>query len=147
MAIERTLALIKPDAMARKLEGKILDQILERGFRVVAMKKIKLDKYEAGCFYAVHRKTSFYDDLTTFMSSDEMIALVLEKENAITAWRDALGATDPAHAAEGTIRHTWGTAKNRNICHGSDCPDSAAYEIGFFFSGIEITRSNPEVSQ
>ena len=144
MPKERTLAIIKPDAMARRLEGKVIDRMLDEDFRIVAMKKIKLDKYEAGCFYEVHRGQYFFEDLTTFMSSDEMIVLVLEKDDAIHAWREVLGTTDPAKAADGTIRHTWGTAMNRNICHGSDSPENAAHEIAFFFSGLEITRSGKE---
>lgn len=141
---QRTLAIIKPDAMARRLEGKIIDLILDRGFRIVSMKKIKLDRYEAGCFYEVHRGKYFFDDLTEFMSSDEMVVMILEKDDCIHAWRDLLGATDPAEAAEGTIRHTWGSARNRNICHGSDSVENAKYEISFYFSGLEITRSGCE---
>ena len=138
MALERTFAIIKPDAVAAAQQGEILSRIHNAGFKVVAIKSMRLTKEEAGGFYAVHRARPFFGELTDFMSSGKIIALVLEAEGAILKWRDTMGATDPKKAAPGTIRHDLGTSIGNNCTHGSDAPDTAAFEIGYFFSGLEL---------
>ena len=137
MALERTLALIKPDAVARNLQGEILSRIHKAGFRIVTIKTIFLTKGEAAGFYAVHRERPFFGELTEFMSSGKIFALILEAENGIAKWRDTMGATDPKKAAIGTIRHDLGTNIGNNCTHGSDAPDTAAFEINYFFAGHE----------
>jgi len=136
--LERTLAIIKPDAVASKFSGKIIDMLEENGFSIVGMKKIKLSKEEAEQFYIVHKDRPFYDSLTTFMSEGPIIVMVLEKENAIEDYRKLMGATNPEDAAEGTIRKKFGTNIERNAVHGSDSKESASFEIPFFFSEIEL---------
>ena len=138
MALERTFAIIKPDAVAAAQQGEILSRIHNAGFKVVAIKSMRLTKEEAGGFYAVHRARAFFGELTDFMSSGKIIALVLEAEGAILKWRDTMGATDPKKAAPGTIRHDLGTSIGNNCTHGSDAPDTAAFEIGYFFSGLDL---------
>lgn len=138
MALERTLALIKPDAVSRGLAGEILSRIHKAGFSIVACKTLRLTKSEAEGFYAVHKRQPFFNDLTTFMSSGKIFALVLEAENAIAQWRDVMGATDPAKAAPGTIRREFGTSIQNNCTHGSDSPETAAFEIAYFFSGSDL---------
>jgi nucleoside-diphosphate kinase len=138
VAIERTLAIIKPDAVGRGQQGEILARIHKAGFRIVAIKSMRLTKEEAGGFYYVHRERSFYGELTDFMSSGKIFAMVLEAEGAIAKWRDTMGATDPKKAAPGTIRHNLGTSIGNNCVHGSDAPETAAFEIGYFFSGLEL---------
>ena len=138
MSLERTFAIIKPDAMAAGQQGEILSRIHKAGFAIVAIKSMRLTKEEAGGFYAVHKARPFFGELTDFMSSGKIIALVLEAEGAILKWRDALGATDPKKAAPGTIRHDLGASIGNNCIHGSDAPDTAAFEIGYFFSGLEL---------
>ena len=138
MALERTFAIIKPDAVSRGLEGEILSRIHKAGFKVVAIKSMRLTKEEAGGFYAVHQARSFFGELTDFMSSGKIIAMVLESEGAILRWRDTMGATDPQRAAPGTIRHDLGTSIGNNVTHGSDAPETAAFEIAYFFSGLEL---------
>ena len=138
MAVERTLALIKPDAVGRGLQGEILARIQKAGFRIVAIKSLRLTKDEAGGFYAVHRERPFFGELTEFMSSGKILAMVLEAENAIAKWRDSMGATDPKKAAPGTIRRDLGTSIGNNCTHGSDAPDTAAFEVGYFFAGYEL---------
>jgi len=138
LAIERTLAIIKPDAVGRGQQGEILARIHKAGFRIVAIKSMRLTKEEAGGFYYVHRERPFYGELTEFMSSGEIFAMVLEAEGAIAKWRDAMGATDPKKAAPGTIRRDLGTSIGNNCVHGSDAPETAAFEIGYFFSGLEV---------
>jgi nucleoside-diphosphate kinase len=138
LAVERRLALIKPDAVGRGLQGEILARIQKAGFRIVAMKSLRLTKDEAGGFYAVHRERPFFGELTEFMSSGKIFALVLEAENAIAKWRDTMGATDPKKAAPGTIRHDLGTSIGNNCTHGSDAPETAAFEVGYFFAGYEL---------
>ena len=138
MALERTFAIIKPDAVAAAQQGEILSRIHNAGFKVVAIKSMRLTKEEAGGFYAVHRARPFFGELTDFMSSGKIIALVLEADGAIVKWRDTMGATDPKKAAPGTIRHDLGTSIGNNCTHGSDAPDTAAFEIGYFFSGLEL---------
>ena len=138
MAIERTFAIIKPDAVGRGQQGEILARIHKAGFEIVAIKTMRLTKEEAGGFYAVHRQRPFFGELTDFMSSGKIIAMVLESEGAISKWRDAMGATDPKKAAPGSIRHDLGTSIGNNCTHGSDAPETAAFEIGYFFSGMEL---------
>jgi nucleoside-diphosphate kinase len=138
LAVERTLALIKPDAVGRGLQGEILTRIQKAGFRIVAMKSLRLTKDEAGGFYAVHRDRPFFAELTDFMSSGKIFALALEAENAIPKWRETMGATDPKKAAPGSIRCDLGTSIGNNCTHGSDAPETAAFELAYFFAGYEL---------
>ena len=138
MAIERTFAIIKPDAVKRGLAGEILSRINAAKFQIVAIKSLRLTKSEAEGFYAVHRARPFFGELTDFMSSGKAFVIVLEAEGAIAKWRETMGATDPAKAAPGTIRHDLGTSIQYNCTHGSDAPETAAFEIGYFFSGMEL---------
>jgi nucleoside-diphosphate kinase len=138
VAIERTLAIIKPDAVSRSLQGEILSRIHKAGFKIVAIKSLRLTKAEADGFYAVHRGKGFFDELTNFMSSGKIVVLALEAEGAILKWRETMGATDPAKAAPGTIRRDLGTSIGNNCTHGSDAPDTAAFELGYFFAGYEL---------
>jgi nucleoside-diphosphate kinase len=138
VAIERTFAIIKPDAVGLGLQGEILSRIHKAGFQIVAIKSMRLTKEEAGGFYAVHKARPFFGELTDFMSSGKIFAMVLEAEGAIAKWRDTMGATDPKKAAPGTIRHDLGANIGNNCTHGSDAPDTAAFEIGYFFSGLEL---------
>jgi len=136
--MERTLAIIKPDAVANRAAGRILDRIEREGFRIVALRLARLTRAEAEGFYAVHRDRPFFRDLTGFMSSGPCLVLALEAEGAIARWRDVMGATDPAKAAAGTLRREFGTNIERNATHGSDATATAAAEIGYFFGGIEL---------
>jgi nucleoside-diphosphate kinase len=138
MAFERTLAIIKPDAVSRGLAGEILSRIHKAGFQIVAVKSVRLSKAEAEGFYAVHRERPFFKDLTEFMSSGKAIVMVLEAQNAIALWRDTMGATDPAKAAPGTIRREFGTSIQNNCTHGSDAPETAVFEVSYFFSGYDL---------
>lgn len=138
MAVERTLAIIKPDAMGRGLAGELLSRIHKAGFQIVAVKSMRLTRTQAEGFYAVHRGKGFFAELTEFMSSGKVVVLALEAEGAITKWRDTMGATDPAKAAPGTIRRDFGTSIGNNCTHGSDAPDTAAFELGYFFAGYEL---------
>ncbi|MGC1106046.1 MAG: nucleoside-diphosphate kinase [Candidatus Acidiferrales bacterium] len=138
MAIERTLAIIKPDAVGRGMAGDILKHIHEAKFKIVAIKSLRLTKSEAEGFYAVHRERPFFKDLTEFMSSGKVVVMALECENAIARWREAMGATDPAKAAPGTIRKIFGTSIQNNCTHGSDATETARFEIGYFFSGMDL---------
>ena len=138
MAIERTLAMIKPDATARNIAGKIIARIEEEGFTVRAMKKIRLTKADAENFYGVHRGKPFFESLTSFMSSGPIVVLSLEREGAIAKWREVMGATNPANAAEGTIRKLYAIDVERNSVHGSDAPETAAEETAFYFTGMEL---------
>ena len=138
MAIERTLAIIKPDAVGRGLAGEILSRINKAGFQIVATKSLRLTLAEAEGFYAVHRERPFFKDLTAFMSSGKVFVMVLEAEGAIAKWRETMGATDPSKAAPGSIRREFGTSIQNNCTHGSDAPETAAFEIGYFFSGYEL---------
>jgi len=138
LALERTFAIIKPDAVGRGLQSEILSRIHKAGFRIVAIKSIRLTKDEAGGFYAVHRERPFFGELMDFMSSGKIFAIVLEAEGAIAKWRDTMGATDPKKAAPGTIRRDLGTSIGNNCTHGSDAPDTAAFEISYFFAGYEL---------
>ena len=138
MAIERTLSIIKPDATKRNLTGKINAKFEDAGLRIVAQKRIHLTKDQAGGFYAVHKERPFFDELTTFMSSEPGVVQVLEGENAIAKNREVMGATNPAQAAEGTIRREFALSLGENSVHGSDAPETAAVEIAYFFSTLEL---------
>ena len=138
MAVERTLAIIKPDAVKRGLTADILSRIHAAKFQIAAIKSVSLSRQEAEGFYAVHRERPFFKDLVEFMSSGKSVAMVLQAENAIAKWRETMGATDPAKAAPGTIRKELGTSIQFNCTHGSDAPQTAAFEIGYFFSGSEL---------
>jgi nucleoside-diphosphate kinase len=139
MALERTLAIIKPDAVKRGLTGDILSRIHAAKFQIVAIKSLQLSRTEAEGFYAVHRERPFFKDLVEFMSSGKSVAMVLEAEGAIAKWRENMGATDPAKAAPGTIRKDLGTSIQFNCTHGSDAPQTAAFEIAYFFAGSELS--------
>jgi nucleoside-diphosphate kinase len=136
--VQRTLAIIKPDAVERKLAGKIIERIESAGFQIRAMRRRQLTKREAEGFYAVHRERPFFGSLTEFMSSGPAIVMVLEAEDAIAKWRTLMGATDPAKADAGTMRKDFAQSIERNATHGSDAPDTAAYEIGYFFPGVDL---------
>ena len=138
MAIERTFSIIKPDATARNLTGAINALIEKAGLRIVAQKRIRMSRGEAETFYAVHRERSFFRELVEFMTSGPVIVQVLEGENAIAKYRDIMGATDPANAADGTIRKLYAKSVGANSVHGSDAPETAEKEIAQFFSGNEI---------
>lgn len=138
MALERTFAIIKPDAVKAGQQGEILSRIQKAGFKIIAIKTMRLTKDEAGGFYAVHKERPFFGELTDFMSSGKIVALVLEADNAIAKWRDTMGVTDPKKAAPGTIRHDLGISIGNNCTHGSDAPDTAAFEIAYFFAGHEL---------
>lgn len=136
--MERTFAIIKPDAVERNLSGKILTKIEEAGFRIVGMKKIHLTKTQAEGFYYVHKERPFFNDLCAFMSRSPVIVMALEKENAIADWRTLMGATNPANAEPGTIRKEFAKNIEENSAHGSDAPETAAFEIPYFFSALEL---------
>ena len=136
--MERTFAIIKPDAVERNLIGKILERIESNGFKIAGMKKTQLSQKEAKGFYYVHKERPFFESLTDFMCSGPVVLLVLEKENAVTAWRDLMGATNPEDAKEGTIRKDFALSIEKNSTHGSDSAENAAYELSYFFSETEI---------
>jgi nucleoside-diphosphate kinase len=136
--MERTFAIIKPDAVEARAAGRILARIEQEGFRIVALRLENLTRREAEGFYAVHRERPFFNDLTKFMSSGPCIVMVLEAEQAIVRWRETMGVTDPAKAADGTLRKQFGTNIERNATHGSDAPETAAEEIAYFFGGIDL---------
>jgi nucleoside-diphosphate kinase len=135
---QRTFAIIKPDAVKRRLAGKILQRIEAEGFSVRAMRRIHLSKQQAEGFYDVHRARPFFASLTEFMSSGPCVALVLEADDAIKKWRTLMGATDPAKADPGTLRKEFAESIEHNATHGSDAPETAAYEIGYFFAGMDL---------
>ena len=136
--MQRTLCIVKPDAVARALIGSIIQTFEGNGLRVVALRRMRLSKEDAGRFYHVHRERPFFDSLTDYMTSGAIVPMVLEGENAIARVRELMGATDPAKAAEGTIRKLYGESIERNSVHGSDAPETAAFETTFFFTGKEI---------
>jgi len=138
VSIEQTFGIIKPDAVAGGHTGKILSMIEKAGFRIRGMKMTRLSKQQAEAFYEVHRERAFYVGLVTFMTEGPVVVLVLERENAIAKWRELMGATNPAKAAEGTIRKSFAENIERNSVHGSDAPETAAVEIPFFFSMAEL---------
>ncbi|MEZ4828048.1 MAG: nucleoside-diphosphate kinase [Bacteroidia bacterium] len=133
-----TLTIIKPDAVANGYTGKIIDHILASGFKIKAMKMIFMDERQAGGFYEVHRERPFYKDLVAFMTSGPCVPMVLEKENAVNSFREAIGATDPTKAAEGTIRKLYAKSIEANAIHGSDSDENAHREAHYFFSDLEI---------
>jgi nucleoside-diphosphate kinase len=130
---EKTLAIIKPDAVKKNVVGRIIQRIEDEGFKIAAMKMVHLTKDDAKGFYIVHRERPFYNDLTNFMSSGPAVVIILERDDAIARWRKVMGATDPAKAAPGTIRHEFGFSVERNATHGSDARDTAEWEIAYFF--------------
>jgi nucleoside-diphosphate kinase len=136
--MERTLAIIKPDAVERNLIGKIVERIESKGLKVVAMKRALLSLAEAQGFYHVHKERPFFNELTRYMSSAPVVLMVLQRDGAIAAWRDLMGATNPADAAEGTIRKDFAIDIEKNSAHGSDAPETAGFEIPYFFSETEI---------
>jgi len=136
--MEQTLAIIKPDAFAAGHTGKIIDRVLAEGFAIRGLKKMWLSSDEVAGFYYVHQDKPFFADLVAFMSSGPVVALVLEREEAILGWRDLMGPTNPAAGEEGALRRQFGTELSRNAVHGSDSPESSAFEIAYFFSGIEL---------
>lgn len=136
--MERTLAIIKPDAVAGRLVGTIVQRIEAAGLTIRAMRLVRLTKAEAEGFYAVHRDKPFFDSLTMFMSSGPAVVLALETSDAIQRWRTLMGATDPDKAAAGTLRREYGSSIERNATHGSDATETAAYELGYFFRGVDL---------
>jgi nucleoside-diphosphate kinase len=136
--MERTFAIIKPDAVERNLTGRVVEKIEGAGFKIIGMKKIHLTKVQAEGFYYVHKERPFFNNLTTFMSRSPLVVLALEKENAIVTWRELMGATNPANAEAGTIRKEFGVSIEENTVHGSDSPESASFEIPYFFSELEL---------
>lgn len=142
MAVERTLAICKPDCVRRNLVGEVVKRIQDAGFQIRAMKMVRLTKQEAEGFYAVHRGRPFFEELTTFMSSGPCVPIVLEKENAVADYRILIGATDPAEAAEGTIRRDLAESKGQNIVHGSDSPENGRLESNYFFPEHEIVANS-----
>ncbi len=139
MAAERTLSIIKPDATRRNLTGRVNAKFEEAGLRIVAQKRLRLTEAQAGAFYAVHKERPFYKDLVSFMTSGPVVVQVLEGENAVAKNREVMGATNPANAAEGTVRKEFAESIEANSVHGSDSAENAAVEIAFFFAGVEIT--------
>jgi nucleoside-diphosphate kinase len=137
---EQTLAIIKPDAVEAKNTGAILSRLEQAGFTIRALKMVHLTKADAQKFYAVHRERPFFDSLTQFMTSGACVPVCLEGENAVPRLRELMGATDPAKADEGTLRKEFASSVERNAIHGSDSPENAAIELGFFFSTLETTR-------
>ena len=136
--MERTFAIIKPDAVAAKYTGRILQRIEEAGFTIRAMRLVHLTQKEAEGFYAVHRERPFFGSLTKFMSSGPCVVMALEAPDAIKKWRTLMGATDPGKADAGTLRKEFGASIENNATHGSDAPETAAYELGYFFRGMEV---------
>jgi nucleoside-diphosphate kinase len=138
MSVQRTLAIVKPDAVAKRVTGKIVSRIEDAGFTILAAKLAHLSLAQARGFYHVHRERPFYQSLCAFMTQGPSLLMVLEADNAITRWRDLMGATDPAKAATGTIRREFASSIEANAVHGSDSPESAATEIPYFFSSLEL---------
>ena len=138
--MERTFAIIKPDAVAAHYTGQIIQRIEAGGFTIRAMRMVRLSQAEAEGFYAVHRERPFFASLTTFMASGPCVVMALEAQDAIRKWRTVMGATDPAKADAGTLRKDFGRSIENNATHGSDAPETAAYELNYFFPGIEFSR-------
>jgi nucleoside-diphosphate kinase len=136
--MHRTFAIIKPDAVSNRVTGRILARIEAAGFTVCALRMLHMSKAEAEGFYHVHREKPFFGGLTDFMSSGPCVVLCLEAPDAIKKWRDLMGATNPANAAEGTLRKEFGASIDNNATHGSDAPETAAFELGYFFRGMEL---------
>jgi len=135
---ERTLSIIKPDGVAKGLIGEVIKRFEQAGFKIIAMKMVHMSKEQAEEFYAVHRGQDYFEGFTAFMSSGPLVVMVLEGEEVITRNRELMGATDPIEAAEGTIRREFATDGRRNVVHGSDSPETAAFEIGYFFDDLEL---------
>jgi nucleoside-diphosphate kinase len=138
--MQRTFAIIKPDAVATHVTGRIIQRIEDEGFQIRAMRLVNISKAEAEGFYAVHRERPFFSSLTTFMSSGPAVVMALEAPDAIKKWRTLMGATDPAKADAGTLRKEFGRSIENNATHGSDAPETAAFELSYFFPGIELAR-------
>jgi nucleoside-diphosphate kinase len=141
--MERTLSIIKPDAVTRGLIGKIMQRLEQANLKIVAMKLVHMTKAQAQGFYAVHKERPFFDNLTDFMSSGPALVMILEGEDAIARYRQLMGATNPKDAAAGTIRRDFATDVEKNAVHGSDAPETAAFEMSYFFSHLEIVNVNP----
>ena len=138
MARQRTLCIVKPDAMEKRKQGAILQRLLDEGFDVIALKQVKLTRAQAEGFYAVHRGKGFFDELCTFMTRGPVLVAALERENAVQHYRDVIGATDPAKAAGGSVRKLYGTNVGENAVHGSDSEENGRIECAYFFSGQEL---------
>ncbi|MBZ5637498.1 MAG: nucleoside-diphosphate kinase [Acidobacteriia bacterium] len=136
--VQRTLAIVKPDAVEQRVAGKVIARIEAEGFRIAALRMVRLGMAEAEGFYAVHRGKPFFASLTSFMSSGPAIVVVLEREDAISRWREIMGSTNPSNAAPGTLRKELATSVERNVVHGSDAPETAAFEIAYFFGGVDL---------
>ena len=136
--LQRTLAIVKPDGVQKGVAGQVIARIETEGFRIVAMRLHHLSRAEAEGFYAVHKERPFFKDLVSFMTSGPAILMCLERDNAIAHWREVMGATDPAKAAPGTIRKLFAANIEKNVSHGSDAPETAAFELGWFFRGSEL---------
>jgi len=136
--MEKTLSIVKPDGVQKHLIGEVIKRFEDRGLRVIGLKMISMDKKEVEGFYAVHRGKPFFESLTTFMSSGPSVVMALEGEGAISKTRELMGATDPKQAKEGTLRHQFATNVERNVVHGSDAPETAAFEIKYFFNSLEL---------
>jgi len=136
--MERTLSIVKPDGVQKHRIGEVIKRFEDHGLKVVGLKMISMEKKEAEGFYAVHRGKPFYDSLTTFMSSGPSVVMVLEGEGAISKTRELMGATDPQKAKEGTLRRQYATNIERNVVHGSDAPETASFEISYFFNSLEM---------
>ena len=138
--LQRTLSIIKPDAVEKKATGDIINTLLQNGFRILGMKMLHINKPQAEGFYAVHVHRPFFESLTNFMSSGPIVVMVLEKKNAIADYRTLMGATDPAKADDGTIRKKWAANIEKNAVHGSDAGDTARFELSYFFAGYELAK-------
>ena len=138
MSIERTLCIVKPDAVEKRAQGSIIQRLLEEGFRVVAMKQTTLSRATAEGFYAVHKARPFFDELCTFMTRGPVVIVALERENAVQHYRNVIGATDPAKAADGTVRKLFGSNVGENAVHGSDSVENGRSECAYFFAGHEL---------
>ncbi len=136
--MERTLAIVKPDAVAQGHAGEIIATIEKNGFRILGMRMLKLTEAQAKGFYAVHKEKGFFSSLVKFMTEGPVIVMALEREDAIKKWRETMGATNPANAAEGTIRKRFAASIERNAVHGSDAPETARFELGYFFAGADL---------
>ncbi|HVZ59649.1 MAG TPA: nucleoside-diphosphate kinase [Terriglobales bacterium] len=138
--LQRTLAIVKPDAVNRNAVGDIISMIESKGFRLLGIRMLDITKKQAEGFYAVHAGKPFFEALTQFMSSGPIVVMALEREDAIKQWRDLMGATNPANATEGTVRKKWGANIENNAVHGSDAEDTARFELSYFFPGFDLVR-------
>lgn len=138
MTLQRTLSIVKPDGVHQRVIGEVIRRFEAEGFRIVGMKMVRLTRQQSEAFYAVHRERPFFASLARFMSSGPCVPMVLEGENVVRRLRDVMGATDPAKAADGSLRRAFASSIERNVVHGSDSPESAAFEIGYFFGALEI---------